>query len=90
MIVNMKYIHRIQKDSVLLQNGEELKIARRSVDQIKDYIRSKCPNFAAHFKRENELSTETITIPNVSLTKNDVIALTGKYSDCLINIECNK
>lgn len=36
MIVNMKYIHRIQKDSVLLQNGEELKIARRSVDQIKD------------------------------------------------------
>lgn len=61
-----------------------------SVDQIKDYIRSKCPNFAAHLKRENELSTETITIPNVSLTKNDVIALAGKYSDCLINIECNK
>lgn len=61
-----------------------------SIDQIKDYIKSKCPNFVAHFKRENELSTETITIPNVSLTKNDVITLTDKYSDCLINIECNK
>lgn len=35
-IVNMKYIHRIQKDNVILRNGIVLKIARRSVDQIKD------------------------------------------------------
>lgn len=35
-IVNMEYIHQIQGDSVNLQNGIVLRIARRGIDQVKD------------------------------------------------------
>lgn len=47
-IVNLKHIHYIRKDTIVMDNGAEIPLSRRKEKKIRDYFNEQLINISAH------------------------------------------